>query len=137
MLGEEMERRVEVLGKDKGLESLAQFAANRAINALCENLKVFRLISKKGDAKPAVGRYPKLNNFIVCVTLMDSQPIQNIKDIVAAAQKEVMHGFVANKGLAARLVKVFEGVDQELDTTATIKPAVESWLQGCLVPNTQ
>eukprot|EP00891_Asterochloris_glomerata_P008547 jgi/Astpho2/8547/fgenesh1_pg.00125_%23_43_t len=137
VLGEEMERRVEVLGKDKGLESLAQFAANRAINALCENLKVFRLISKKGDAKPAVGRYPKLNNFIVCVTLMDSQPIQNIKDIVAAAQKEVMHGFVANKGLAARLVKVFEGVDQELDTTATIKPAVESWLQGCLVPNTQ
>ena len=50
---EEMERRVQVLGSEKGLASLVQFAGDSSINALCEALRAFRTISRKGDTKPA------------------------------------------------------------------------------------
>ena len=118
-----------MLGSEKGLASLAQFAGDSSINALCEALRAFRTISRKGDTKPAEETYQHLHSLIVDVTQKPWVPLRNAD--LAAAREEVTKGASANPGLAKRLQQVFPN-ESPPRTPADAKYDMQCWLQGCL-----
>ena len=118
-----------MLGSEKGLASLVQFAGDSSINALCEALRAFRTISRKGDTKPAEEKYKHLHSLIVDVTQKPWVPLCNAA--LTAAREEVTTGTSANPGLAKRLQQVFP-IESPPRTTADAKYDMQCWLQGCL-----
>ena len=144
VLGEEIERRVSVLGEQAAFESLTSFFSTScapqrfSINALCKALdalsfrdKTSRLPAAKKAKALAKEMYPDLHRLIVDVTQTSSRPLCDIGAYIAAARAEVAAS--ANHGLATRFEQVFpEKMEMGIITTADVMYEMQCWLQGCI-----